>query len=113
MGCVKQAALPTVEDFTPNRWKMLRTDQIASIDIESSINKPPKTGLDPLVDIVSLPMFTYKLTTSQVDHDDDEPTECSACLGTIMEESTVRLLCGVYRNVAWVTHNLPHMSHRG
>ncbi|XVF87378.1 hypothetical protein PTKIN_Ptkin18bG0115400 [Pterospermum kingtungense] len=67
-----------------------RTDQIAPIDIESFIDEqpPPKSGLDPLV-IASLPMFTYKLTTSQVD---DEPTECSVCLGTIMEESTIRLL---------------------
>ncbi|XWS12558.1 hypothetical protein CRYUN_Cryun37aG0100000 [Craigia yunnanensis] len=62
--------------------------QIASID-ESSINEPPKSGLDPLV-IASLPTFKYKLTTSQVDH--DELTECSVCLGTITEESTVRLL---------------------
>ncbi|XWS19676.1 hypothetical protein CRYUN_Cryun31cG0036000 [Craigia yunnanensis] len=67
-----------------------RTDQIAPIDIESFINEPPKSGLDPLV-IASLPMFTYKLTSSQVDSD-DEPTECSVCLGTITEESTVRLL---------------------
>ncbi|XVE51431.1 hypothetical protein DITRI_Ditri02bG0039700 [Diplodiscus trichospermus] len=67
-----------------------RTDQIAPIEIESSINEPPKSGLDPLV-IASLPMFTYKVTTTQVDHD-DEPTECSVCLGTITEETTVRLL---------------------
>ena len=67
-----------------------RTDQIAPIDIESSINEPPESGLDPSV-IASLPMFTYKLTSSQVDSD-DEPTECSVCLGTITEESTVRLL---------------------
>ena len=67
-----------------------RTDQIVPIDIESSINEPPESGLDPSV-IASLPMFTYKLTSSQVDSD-DEPTECSVCLGTIKEESTVRLL---------------------
>ncbi|XVE88158.1 hypothetical protein DITRI_Ditri19aG0045800 [Diplodiscus trichospermus] len=66
----------------------LRT-QIAPID-ETSINeRPPKSGLDPLV-IASLPTFTYKLTSGQVDH--DEPTECSVCLGTIAEESTVRVL---------------------
>lgn len=76
-----------------------RTDQIAPIDIESYIDNDelpqPKSGLDPLV-IASLPMFTYNLITSSQlvdDHDhDDEPTECSVCLGTIMEESTVRLL---------------------
>ncbi|XWS18478.1 hypothetical protein CRYUN_Cryun32bG0046900 [Craigia yunnanensis] len=62
--------------------------QIAPID-ESSINEPPKSGLDPLV-IASLPTFTYKITTCQVDQ--DEPTECSVCLGTITEESKVRLL---------------------
>ncbi|XWS15815.1 hypothetical protein CRYUN_Cryun34aG0034000 [Craigia yunnanensis] len=67
-----------------------RSDQIATIDVESSINEPPKSGFDPLV-ITSLPMFTYKLTISQVDHD-DEPIEYSVCLGTIMKESTVRLL---------------------
>ncbi|XVF40389.1 hypothetical protein PTKIN_Ptkin01aG0109400 [Pterospermum kingtungense] len=66
-----------------------RTTQIAPIDESSNINEPPKSGLDPLV-IASLPMFTYKLNTNQVDH--DEPTECSVCLGTITEESSVRLL---------------------
>ncbi|KAE8659680.1 Nudix hydrolase 15 [Hibiscus syriacus] len=57
---------------------------------ETSIMNPPKSGLDPLV-LATLPMFTYKLTTSQVD-DHDESMECSVCLGTITEESTVRLL---------------------
>ncbi|XP_022723854.1 E3 ubiquitin-protein ligase ATL41-like [Durio zibethinus] len=55
----------------------------------SSINEAPMSGLDPLV-IASLPKFTYNLTTSEVDH--YEPTECSVCLGTITEESMVRLL---------------------
>ncbi|GMI82317.1 Arabidopsis Toxicos en Levadura 41 [Hibiscus trionum] len=57
---------------------------------ESSIIEPPKSGLDHLV-LASLPVFTYKLTTGQV-NDHDEPTECSVCLGTITEDSTVRLL---------------------
>ncbi|XVF25699.1 hypothetical protein REPUB_Repub13aG0236100 [Reevesia pubescens] len=76
------------------RWTAFnsqRITQIAPLD-ESSINEPPKSsGLDPLV-IASLPTFTYKLTTGQVDDNDDEPIECSVCLGTITEESTVRLL---------------------
>ncbi|XP_022777325.1 E3 ubiquitin-protein ligase ATL41-like [Durio zibethinus] len=63
--------------------------QIAPTD-ESSFNEPPKAGLDPLV-IASLPMFTYKLTTGQVDGH-EEPIECSVCLGTITEKSTLRLL---------------------
>lgn len=66
-----------------------RTDQITPVDI-SSIIELPKSGLDPLV-IASLPMFTYKVTTGQASHDDEEP-ECSVCLGTITEESMVRLL---------------------
>ncbi|XVF27548.1 hypothetical protein REPUB_Repub14bG0117600 [Reevesia pubescens] len=66
------------------------TTQITPIDHESSIsiNEPPKSGLDPLI-IASLPMFTYKLTIGQVD---DEPIECSVCLGTISEESRIKLL---------------------
>ncbi|GMI77653.1 Arabidopsis Toxicos en Levadura 41 [Hibiscus trionum] len=68
-----------------------RTDQIATFDeIPIRIIEPPKSGLDPLV-IASLPMFTYKVTIGQVNLD-DEPTECSVCLGTITEESKVRLL---------------------
>ncbi|KAK8692588.1 hypothetical protein V6N13_076045 [Hibiscus sabdariffa] len=63
--------------------------QIAAF-YESSIIEPPKSGLDPLV-LASLPVFTYKVTTGQV-NDHDEPTECSVCLGTITEDSTVRLL---------------------
>ncbi|KAH1048505.1 hypothetical protein J1N35_039289 [Gossypium stocksii] len=66
-----------------------RSDQITPVDI-SSIIELPKSGLDPLV-IASLPMFTYKVTTGQASHDEEEP-ECSVCLGTITEESMVRLL---------------------
>ncbi|KAK8618472.1 hypothetical protein V6N13_132461 [Hibiscus sabdariffa] len=66
-----------------------RTDQIEPVD-EIHIVELPKSGLDPLV-LASLPMFTYKVTVGQVDVD-DELTECSVCLGTIKEESTVRLL---------------------
>ncbi|KAK8664683.1 hypothetical protein V6N13_084461 [Hibiscus sabdariffa] len=65
-----------------------RTDQITSVG-EIHITEPPKSGLEPSV-IASLPMFTYEVT-SQVDHE-DEPTECSVCLGDITEESKVRLL---------------------
>uniref|UniRef100_A0A2P2KBT0 RING-type E3 ubiquitin transferase n=1 Tax=Rhizophora mucronata TaxID=61149 RepID=A0A2P2KBT0_RHIMU len=50
-------------------------------------NKP--LGLDPLV-IASLPMMAYK-STDQLDHG-GVPVECSVCLGTIAEDSTVRLL---------------------
>lgn len=69
-----------------------RITQIAPIDESSIINDqlPHKSGLDPLV-IASLPMFIYKLNSRQ-DVDDDEQTECSVCLGTITEESSVRLL---------------------
>ncbi|KAK8646160.1 hypothetical protein V6N13_119955 [Hibiscus sabdariffa] len=63
----------------------LQRTQIAAF-CGSSINSP-KSGLDPLV-LASLPMYTCKLTTGQVDNH-DEPTECS---GTITEESTLRLL---------------------
>ncbi|KAE8670163.1 hypothetical protein F3Y22_tig00112206pilonHSYRG00377 [Hibiscus syriacus] len=63
----------------------LRRTQIAAL-YESSVIEPPKSGLDPLV-IVSLPMFSYKLTNGQVNVH-EEPTECSACLGTITEDST-------------------------
>ncbi|KAK9022853.1 hypothetical protein V6N11_003092 [Hibiscus sabdariffa] len=68
----------------PTALNLQRT-QIAAF-YESSINSP-KSGLDPLV-LASLPMYTCKLTTGQVDNHDD-PTECS---GTITEESTLRLL---------------------
>ncbi|KAE8674256.1 pentatricopeptide repeat-containing protein [Hibiscus syriacus] len=60
-----------------------RTDQSAPVG-EIRIVESPKTGLDPLV-IASLPMFTY---AGQV----DEPKECSVCLGSITEESIIRLL---------------------
>ncbi|WCJ27148.1 RING/U-box superfamily protein [Euphorbia peplus] len=49
-------------------------------------NEPPKTGLEQLV-IDSLPEFKYK-----GDHEDGESTECSVCLGTIVEDAMVRIL---------------------
>ncbi|KAE8732719.1 Detected protein of unknown function [Hibiscus syriacus] len=67
----------------------LQRTQIAAF-YESYIIEPPKSGFDPLV-LATLPMFTYKQTTGQVEGH-DEPMECSVCLGTITEDSTVRLL---------------------
>lgn len=56
----------------------------------------PKSGLDPLV-IASLPEFVYKPKAKKDDHDhkdedDEQVIDCSVCLSTIDEETTVRLL---------------------
>ncbi|KAF3451386.1 hypothetical protein FNV43_RR07481 [Rhamnella rubrinervis] len=56
----------------------------------------PKSGLDPLV-IASLPEFVYKPKAKKGDHDhkdegDEQVIDCSVCLSTIDEETTVRLL---------------------
>ncbi|CAN1283839.1 RING-H2 finger protein ATL40 [Linum perenne] len=46
---------------------------------------PPKLGLEAAV-IASLPTFSYKIG------EDREPIECSVCLGSVVEGSTVREL---------------------
>ncbi|XP_065877152.1 RING-H2 finger protein ATL40-like [Euphorbia lathyris] len=57
-------------------------------DLNSS-NEPPKTGLEPTV-IDSLPAFKFKADHNQLQ--DGEITECSVCLGTIVEDAMVRVL---------------------
>ncbi|KAK9265622.1 hypothetical protein L1049_010488 [Liquidambar formosana] len=65
----------------PLTTQVTAADEVTSIDLS-------KTGLHPSI-IALLPIFTYK-STHRLDH--GEPTECSVCLSTIVEEATVRVL---------------------
>ncbi|KAI4306411.1 hypothetical protein L6164_029690 [Bauhinia variegata] len=62
------------------------SNQIAPVGVSSS--ESPKSGLDPVI-IASLPKLLYK-NSEQFSH--GEFPECSVCLGTIVEDATVRVL---------------------
>ncbi|WCJ27147.1 RING/U-box superfamily protein [Euphorbia peplus] len=72
----------------------------------NSGNDPPKTGLESTV-INSLPEFKFK-----GNHEDGEITECSVCLGAIVEDAMVRVLPNckhMYHNDcidAWLRSNV-------
>ncbi|XP_019416298.1 PREDICTED: RING-H2 finger protein ATL5-like [Lupinus angustifolius] len=61
-------------------------NQIANADVNSS--RSPNSGLDPIV-IASLPRLLYKETNQFIQGD---VVECSVCLGTIVEDETIRVL---------------------
>ncbi|KAJ9168752.1 hypothetical protein P3X46_020244 [Hevea brasiliensis] len=67
-----------------------QTRQIAP-DMDSNYStEPPKVGVDALV-IASFPTYPYK-PTNQPELGHGEPTECSVCLGTIVEDTMVKVL---------------------
>lgn len=63
--------------------------QIAPIDV--SLVEAPNSGLDPLI-IASLPKFLYKQILDKFSQGEEAAIECSVCLGTIVEDATVRVL---------------------
>ncbi|KDP21055.1 hypothetical protein JCGZ_21526 [Jatropha curcas] len=67
--------------------------QIATdVAVVNYFGGPVKTGLDPLV-IASFPTFPYKLSDQkQLDRGEARETECSVCLGTVVESAMVRVL---------------------
>lgn len=62
--------------------------QIAPIDV--SAEESPNSGLDPLV-LATLPKLLYR-QTDQFKFNQGEVIECSVCLGSIVEDATVRVL---------------------